>query len=90
MEGTYMNKYYLHGLQLENKLADKLRTSKYFMLVNETKDLYGNIHCYYEFKGYHQPLLCHITNNYCMVYSPYNYMGNYTYTGEDEITLHST
>ena len=37
-----------------------------------------------------QPLLCRASNNSCMVYSPYEYDGNYTYSGENEITLHST
>lgn len=41
-------------------------------------------------KGYRYPLLAHISDKYSKVYSPFNYMGSYTYNGEDTIRLHST
>lgn len=41
-------------------------------------------------KGYRYPLLAHISDKYSRVYSPFNYMGSYTYNGEDTIRLHST
>lgn len=45
---------------------------------------------YYICKGYEYPLLARISNNYSIVYSPFNYMGSYTYNGENTIKLHST
>lgn len=41
-------------------------------------------------KGYRYPLLAHISDKHSIVYSPFNYMGSYTYNGEDTIRLHST
>jgi hypothetical protein len=41
-------------------------------------------------KGYKYPLLARIANKYSTVYSPFNYMGSYTYNNEDTIRLHST
>ena len=44
----------------------------------------------YIFKGYSQPLLASIKNNWELVFSPFKYMGSYDYKGQDIITLHST
>lgn len=86
-----MKKYFLYDyLITDSRLIKRLETSKYFAVDTTKEDLYGNIYITYKFTGYTQPLLCHITNNDCMVYSPYNYSGNYTYNGENVITLHST
>lgn len=86
-----MKKHYLYDYQItDSRLIKTLTTSKYFNIAKTREDLYGNLHIHYEFKGYHQPLLCYISNNFCRVNSPYNYSGSYNYNGEDIITLHST
>lgn len=40
-------------------------------------------------KGYEQPLLAHVSNNYAFVCNPFEYHGSYDYKGQDEITLHA-
>ena len=88
-----MRKYYLNGVEF-NPTSKELRILErnifgYFSL-NYKEDLICNKFYHYEFKGYKQPLLCHVSNNMVMVHSPYNYYGSYKYNGEDTITLHST
>lgn len=64
---------------LQNKL--KHNVLNYFKEVSD-----GCFIC----KGYRYPLLARISNNYSTIYSPFNYMGSYTYNGENTIKLHST
>jgi hypothetical protein len=45
---------------------------------------------HYVCKGYRQPLLAHISDRLAYVCDPFKYNGSYTYTGQDEITLHAT
>ena len=85
-----MRKYYLNGYEVDKSLAKHLEKSRYFKLVNFKEDLLCNKFYYYEFKGYCMPLLCHVSDNFSLVHSPYDYNGNYTYNGEDTICLHST
>lgn len=86
-----MKKYFLYDYSItDSRLIKKLETSKYFGIESTREDLYGNTYVTYKFTGYKQPLLCHVTDNFCLVHSPYNYSGNYNYNGEDTITLHST
>ena len=86
-----MKKVYLHGYNITDaRLIRRLETCKYFAIDSTKEDLYGNIHVTYKFTGYRQPLLCSVSDNFTMIHSPYDYMGNYTYNGEDKIVLHNT
>ena len=85
-----MKRYYLCGFEIKPNLVKNLEKSSFFELANYKEDLLCNKYYYYEFKGYRQPLLCHISDRLCIVHSPYSYSGSYTYNGEDEICLHST
>lgn len=86
-----MDKYFMYDFEIKDrKLVTRLVKSEYFLLADEKEDLYGNKYHHYSFVGYRQPLLCLVTDIMSIVYSPYDYMGNYDYKGEDTITLHST
>ena len=85
-----MKKYYLNGFEVKPHLAKYLERSKYFELINFREDLLCNKFYHYEFKGYKQPLLCFVSDDFSLVHSPYEYSGSYTYNGERTISLHST
>ena len=85
-----MKHYYLNGFEVKPRLAKALENSKFFELISFKEDLLCNKFYNYEFKGYRQPLLCYVSDDFALVYSPYDYMGSYTYDGQDTITLHST